>query len=71
MEVLFKTIFGSQLYGTNTPNSDVDYKGVFLPNLKDVLVGKAKLDSSVNTSNKEDLSAKSGAGVVETEMYPL
>lgn len=71
MEVLFKTIFGSQLYGTNTPNSDVDYKGVFLPNMKDVLVGKAKLDSSVNTSNKEDLSAKSGAGVVETEMYPL
>jgi len=71
MEVLFKTIFGSQLYGTNTPNSDVDYKGVFLPNLKDVLVGKAKLDSSINTSNKEDQTAKSGAGVVETEMYPL
>lgn len=71
MEVLFKTIFGSQLYGTNTPSSDVDYKGVFLPNIKELILGNVKLDSSINESNKEDMSAKSGAGVVETEMYSL
>lgn len=35
--LLFLTSFGSKLYGTNTPSSDTDYKGLFLPTLEDVL----------------------------------
>lgn len=31
MEVIYKTVVGSQLYGLATPESDVDYKGLFLP----------------------------------------
>jgi predicted nucleotidyltransferase len=26
--------FGSHLYGLNTPTSDVDYKGIFMPTLE-------------------------------------
>jgi len=29
MEILFRAIVGSQAYGTSTPESDVDYKGIY------------------------------------------
>jgi len=31
MSIIFKTIVGSQLYGLATPESDTDYKGLFMP----------------------------------------
>jgi len=34
---IFKTIVGSQAYGTNTASSDVDYKGVFVQNPLEIL----------------------------------
>ena len=34
-EILFRTIIGSQAYGTNIEGSDVDYKGVFIQDVKD------------------------------------
>lgn len=40
-KILFKTYSGSKLYGTNNENSDTDFKGVFLPELKDLILGKA------------------------------
>ena len=33
--------FGSNLYGTNTPQSDVDYKGIFIPSLDSCILGNA------------------------------
>jgi hypothetical protein len=35
--LLFKTIVGSQAYGTNTPESDIDYKGVYVQSVDTVL----------------------------------
>ena len=50
---LYLTVFGSHLYGTNTENSDKDYKGIFLPSIK-----KLMLEESVNnvtlTTGKTD-----------------
>ncbi len=40
MIVLVKMKFGSHLYGTDTPDSDTDFKGVFLPSERDVLLGR-------------------------------
>ncbi len=31
MNIIFKTLFGSHLYGTDTPESDYDEKGIFMP----------------------------------------
>ena len=31
MQTIMKSLYGSHLYGTNTADSDLDYKGVFLP----------------------------------------
>lgn len=40
MEKLFKVLFGSHLYGTNTPSSDLDYKGIFKAPLSDIVLGR-------------------------------
>ncbi|MEA5257451.1 nucleotidyltransferase domain-containing protein [Arcicella aquatica] len=37
MNILFKTIVGSQAYGTNTVNSDIDYKGVYAQSTKELI----------------------------------
>ena len=37
-ELLYLSKFGSHLYGTNTPESDTDYKGIFLPSKKRCLL---------------------------------
>ena len=29
-DIIFKTIVGSQAYGTSTPESDIDYKGIYI-----------------------------------------
>lgn len=38
MNKLVEMIYGSHLYGTNTPESDTDYKAVYIPNLKEVIL---------------------------------
>jgi len=37
MKIIFKGIVGSQAYGTNIPTSDIDIKGVYIQELKDVV----------------------------------
>lgn len=39
MEVLFKALAGSHLHGTATEKSDLDWRGVLIPSLYDVLFG--------------------------------
>ncbi len=36
-KIIFKTIVGSQAYGTATPQSDEDYKGVYIQDPEDIL----------------------------------
>ena len=71
MNVLFKTIFGSRLYGTKTDNSDLDYKAVYAPALEDLVLGKVDVDSSIRESNKVDANTKSDSSVYEVEYYTL
>ena len=40
INLIFKTYSGSLLYGTNSEKSDIDFKGVFLPEKRDLLLGK-------------------------------
>lgn len=40
MNILAKVLYGSHLYGTNTPTSDQDFKIVYLPSLKTALLGQ-------------------------------
>lgn len=45
--------FGSHLYGTATENSDEDFKGVFLPSLNEILLGRIP-KTSASTPKSDD-----------------
>lgn len=53
VKVIYLTISGSKLYGTDNPNSDTDYKGIFIPNKLDVLLKRdiSHIDKSSNKTN--------------------
>jgi hypothetical protein len=65
---LFTVIFGSQLYGTNTPESDTDLKTIYLPDLSDMLVGN-KLETIKVRDSKPTERTK--AGEIEEECIPI
>lgn len=65
---IVKMLFGSKLYGTDTVNSDTDYKGIFLPEMDEVLMGNVV--KSENRSTGDDKS-KNSADDVDFELYSL
>lgn len=68
MQVLFTTLFGSKLYGTDTPESDTDFKSVYLPPIGQLLRGD-KIKNSVSSTGKA--FEKNGAGDEDHETIPL
>lgn len=49
--------FGSHLYGLSTPSSDTDYKGIYIPTVKDLVFGaKSSIVSSTGGSGKNSSS---------------
>jgi len=68
MKTIVKVIFGSYLYGTATPESDRDYKGVFMPTREQIFLGK--IPKSINTSTGSD-NKRNTADDVDMEMYSL
>lgn len=67
MRTLFTTKFGSHLYGTETENSDQDFKSIIIPDLDFIISEKRWTDSkstgdSVNKNTKDD---------IDTETYSL
>jgi len=68
-ETIVKIIFGSHLYGTSTPESDKDFKGVFLPSKEQILLNK--IPKSINESTKNNTSSKNTSKDVDLEIYSL
>lgn len=60
---------GSHLYGTSTPASDLDYKGIHLPSGRGILLGKPEevIDRTVKVSD----TIKNQAGDVDEQSYSL
>jgi hypothetical protein len=65
---IVKIPFGSHLYGTATPSSDFDFKVVYLPDLKDLVLGKK---FEIYKERPGDDSDTMKAGEIETEYVPL
>lgn len=63
-----KSYFGSHLYGTSTPESDVDFKEIFVPPARDILIGNVKEHMSKNTNNT---SSKNTKDDIDHELYSL
>jgi len=71
MNIIAKIKFGSHLYGTNTENSDLDYKGIYLPTIDDLILQKANLNSiSFNTKNSGS-GTKNTKDDIDCEFYSL
>jgi len=66
MNTIVKMKFGSHLYGTNTPESDTDYKGVFMPTPEQILLGRIPKCYSENTKVGE---GKNTSEDIDTEIY--
>jgi predicted nucleotidyltransferase len=65
--VVFFHISGSRLYGTELPNSDTDYRGVFIPPLKD-LVMKTDIEQwTSSTGNK----TKNGTDDIDITLWSI
>ena len=69
MQLIVKTVFGSHLYGTDTPESDKDFKGIFMPSKKEIFLGK--IPKSISESTKKGSESKNTAEDIDTEIYSL
>ena len=67
-KIIFKNLSGSYLYGTNGDSSDKDYKGVFLPELNDLILGKAPKHYTFSTGSS---TSKNTANDVDETYYSL
>lgn len=56
MNIICEIIVGSNLYGTNNSYSDLDIKGVYLPEMRDLLNGihKKSIDNSTNKQKRKN-----------------
>lgn len=52
MKIIYKVISGSHSYGTNTPTSDVDVRGVFIPE-DSYVFGIMRMDQKVLNDNED------------------
>ena len=68
MRTVVKGYFGSHLYGTSTPESDVDFKEIFVPHPRDILLGTAMNHTNLNTNNTASKNTKDD---VDHELYSL
>ncbi len=68
IDVIMLTEFGSHLYGTDTPTSDRDYKGIFMPTEKQILLNKIpkSIRFDTNKTNK-----KNSTEDIDCELYSL
>ncbi len=68
MHEIVKMKFGSHLYGTATEKSDLDFKGIFLPSNREILLGKIPKSIKYDTGNDH---SKNSPEDIDEEIYSL
>lgn len=69
MNIIVRIKFGSHLYGTNTPDSDYDEKGIFVPSLEQIFLGD--IPKSIRMDSKKNSSEKNTKDDTDIELYSL
>lgn len=67
-KILCKILFGSHLYGTSTPESDLDYKGVFMPSIEDLILQRVPKVINLSTNKTSEKNTKDD---IDYELYSL
>jgi RNA repair pathway DNA polymerase beta family protein len=70
MRQLIKMQFGSHVYGTNVPESDMDFKGIFIPDPKDIIMQRA-CKASINENTKADETKRNTKDDIDFENFSL
>ncbi len=68
MYTIMQTPFGSHLYGLNTPTSDKDFKAIFMPKVKDILLGTIPKTMKISSGPNE---VRNTVDDVDSEAYSL
>lgn len=68
LNLIVKMKFGSHLYGTNSENSDLDFKGIFLPSEREILLNK--VPKQYNFSTKKS-GGKNTNEDIDNEIFSL
>lgn len=63
--------FGSHLYGTNTPESDTDYKGIYLPTEQQLLEGDIPKSASYKTKHTKKEGVRNGPDDIDLQIFSL
>jgi predicted nucleotidyltransferase len=69
MNKIIEIKFGSHLYGTDTPESDLDIKGIYLPEPRDIVLGEVK--RNISTSRPKQEGEKNNKDDVDQEFFSL
>lgn len=69
MDLIVEMRFGSHLYGTDTPQSDLDLKAVYLPNPEDILLQRVK--AAIASTRPKAHGERNSPGDVDREAYSL
>lgn len=67
-KIVFLSYFGSNLYGLANENSDIDIKGVYIPNIEDALSGKYVSKYSYSSG---DSSSKNSKDDIDISIYSI
>ena len=67
--LLVRMQFGSHVYGTNTPQSDLDFKAVHLPPARDILL--QRVQNVINVTTKADSTQKNTAEDTDFESFSV
>jgi hypothetical protein len=69
-DIVVKIQFGSHLYGTSTPTSDVDFKSVYVPSARDILLQRVAGSIQIGAKAKRE-GERNIPGDVDNECYAL
>ncbi len=69
MDIIVELRFGSHLYGTATPLSDIDYKAVFIPAARDILLQRVR--GAISRPTDKAPGEKNAPGAVDHDMHSL
>lgn len=69
MNKILEIKFGSYLYGTNTPNSDLDLKGIYLPEGRDIVLERSR--RNISSSRPKAEFEKNHKDDIDIEIFSL
>lgn len=71
MKIVFKTTFGSHLYGTNTKDSDTDFKAVFMASMEEIILKEDRSTIQENTKSGNTHGVRNSKDDIDCEYIEL